>query len=127
MIIYKIVLNEEFRYVGSTIRTIRNKRFGHRVCAKNPSSCCSLYKKIRDLNIEPTSIDLEIIEELNDNEDCVSRLMYLKKIHNSNLQECRSDLYIDGRLIIKKSNMGCECVKKNKKIITGKPYIMRFD
>ena len=127
MIIYKIVLNEEFRYVGSTIRTIRNKRFGHRVCAKNLSSCCSLYKKIRELNIEPTSIDLEIIEELSDEEDCASRLMYLKKIYNSNLQECRSHLYIDGRLIIRKSNMGCECVKKNKVKITGKPVVVRFD
>lgn len=127
MYIYKIVVNEDYRFVGSTIRTITRKRFGHRVCAKNTSTYCSLYKKIRELEIEPTSIDLEVLEELDPGDDIDVKLAYWKKKENSNLLECRAHLYIDGKVIIKKTNMACKCNVEKTKIIKGEPYILRFD
>jgi hypothetical protein len=127
MYIYKIELNEDFRFVGSTMRTIKRKRFGHKICAKNIFTGCSLYKKIRELEIEPTSINLEVLESLNEEDDSETRLLYWKKKENSNLDECRAHLYIDGKVIIKKSNMSCSCNTKKLKEIKGKHYILRFD
>ena len=127
MYIYKIVLNKDYRFVGSTVRRINRKRFGHRVCAKNLSTFCSLYRKIRDLKIEPTSINLEVLESLNDEDDLDAKLIYWKKIEKANLDECRAHLYIDGKVIIRKRNMSCRCNKKEDLMIKGKPYIMTFD
>ena len=124
MLIYKIELNEDFRFIGSTAGTIKRTRFACRVCAKNGSTFCTLYKKIRELKIEPTSIDLEILEEV-DIDDVDTRLLYWRKKENCNLEECRSALYVDGNTIIKRTNMGCECGRE--KIIIGKPFVMRFD
>tara|TARA_R110000822_G_C15137040_1_gene475776 strand:- start:98 stop:481 length:384 start_codon:yes stop_codon:yes gene_type:complete len=126
MYIYKIVLNKDFRYVGSTVRSIKRKRFGHRVCAKNTSTYCSLYKKIRELDIEPTSIDLKILEKLSPEDDIDIKLAYWEKKENSNLLECRAHLYIDGKVIIKKTNMACNCNTTDTKIIKGEPYLLTF-
>lgn len=127
MIIYKIIVNDDFRFVGKTVRTITRKRFGHRVCAKNISTYCSLYKKIRELEIEPTSINLEVLETLSEEDDWETRLIYWRKIEESNLDECRAHLYIDGKVVIKKNNMGCTCNTEPTKIIKGSPFIVRFD
>lgn len=127
MYIYKIVVNDTFRFVGSTVRTIKRKRFGHRVCAKNISTCCSLYKKIRELEIEPTSINLELLETLNEEDDWETRLIYWRKKEQSNLHECRAHLYIDGQVIIKKSNMSCICNNQPQKKNKRKPFLLSFD
>ena len=127
MFVYKIVLNDDFRFVGNTLQSIIRKRFGHRVCAKNIYTSCSLYKKIRELDIEPNSIELEILEELDESDDLDTRLAYWKKIENANLDECRAHFYIDGRMIIRKSNMGCRCIIEKTNIVKGKPYLMTFD
>ena len=125
MFIYKIVLNEDFRFIGSTVGTIKRTRFAHRVCAKNGATFCTLYKKIRELDIEPTSIDLEILEQIIDKDDIDTKLIYWRKKENCNLEECRSHLYIDGSNIIKRTNMGCMCGVAE--IVKGKPFLMTFD
>jgi len=127
MFIYKVELNKDFRFVGSTVRSIKRKRFGHRVCAKNLSTCCSLYNKIRELNIEPTTINLEVLEKFKKGDDMTNRLAYWKKKENSNLTECRAHLYIDGKTIIKKSNMGCKCNDPPLILKPGIPYLLTFD
>tara|TARA_R110000772_G_C13064030_1_gene415610 strand:- start:224 stop:607 length:384 start_codon:yes stop_codon:yes gene_type:complete len=127
MFIYKIIVNDKYRFVGSTVRSIKRKRFGHKVCAKNISTCCTLYKKIRELEIEPTTIDLVVLEKFNKGEDMTTRLTYWRKKENSNLDECRAHLYIDGKTIIKKSNMSCCCNMEQTKIIKGKPFTLTFD
>ena len=124
MLIYKIEVSEDFRFVGSTVGTIKRTRFAHRVCAKNRATFCTLYKKIRELEIEPTSIDLSVLEEV-DIDDVDTKLIYWRKKENSNLEECRSHLYIDGNTVIKRTNMGCECGVAE--IIKGKPFLMTFD
>tara|TARA_R110000764_G_scaffold4398_2_gene18128 strand:+ start:256 stop:639 length:384 start_codon:yes stop_codon:yes gene_type:complete len=127
MYIYKIVINDKYRFVGSTVRSIKRKRFGHKVCAKNLSTCCTLYKKIRELDIEPTIIDLEVLEKFNKGEDMTNRLIYWKKKEDSNLDECRAHLYIDGKTIIKKTNMCCECNNIPIHLTKGKPFLLTFD
>ena len=127
MYIYKIVVNEDYRFVGSTIRTITRKRFGHRVCAKNTSTYCSLYKRIRELEIEPTAIDLVVLEKLTESDDADNKLAYWIKKEQPNLLECRADLYIDGNVTIKKTNMSCCCNVEQTKIIKGKPFTLTFD
>lgn len=127
MIIYKITLDENNKYVGRTSKTIARKRFGHRVCAKNISTYCSLYKRIRELEIEPTSIDLVVLETLTENDDADNKLAYWIKKEQPNLLECRADLYIDGNVTIKKTSMSCRCNIEQTKIIKGKPFIVTFD
>tara|TARA_R110001592_G_scaffold249203_1_gene511701 strand:- start:5 stop:379 length:375 start_codon:yes stop_codon:yes gene_type:complete len=124
MFIYKIELNDDFRFVGSTAGTIKRTRFACRVCAKNRATFCTLYKKIRELDIEPTSIDLKILEEVNA-DDVDTKLIYWRKKENCNLEECRSSLYVDGNIIIKRTNMGCMC--SVNEIVKGKPFLMTFD
>ena len=125
MLIYKITLSHDNIFVGSTIMNLTNKRWGHRVCAKNNSSSCSLYKKIRELNIEPTTINLELLEEI-DGQDEEVKLFYWKKKEGANLNECRAGLFIDENMTIKKSNMGCVC-DSSTKITPGKPFLLTFD
>ena len=125
MYIYKIRLDDNNLFVGSTKRTIIRKRFGHRVCAKNQSTYCSLYKKIREMEIEPTSLNLEILERVyNDNLD--TRLTYWKNVLKPNLNECRASLFIDGEMTIKKNNMTCICNNVNR-VVEGKPFLVSFD
>ena len=126
MIIYKIILNEDFRFVGSTMSSIKRKRFAHKICAKNILTCCSLYKKIRELDIEPTSINLEVLEIVKD-DNIVNRLAFWKKEEKSNLDECRARMYTDSNAVIKKTNMGCECNNIPLKIGPGKLFGVTFD
>lgn len=125
MFIYQIRLDKKNLFVGSTKRTIIRKRFGHRVCAKNVATYCSLYKKIRQLEIEPTSINLEILEVISeDNLD--TRLNYWKNKMKPNLNECRAGLFIDGDMVIKKRNMTCICNRVDR-VVEGKPFVVSFD
>lgn len=126
MKIYKIVLSAENIFVGSTVKNLTNKRFGHVICAKNNSSSCSLYKKIRELKIEASTIKLELLEEIDEGDEEV-KLIYWKKREKTNLDECRAGLFIDGNTIIKKSNMSCICSTHQTKIIPGKPFVLNFD
>jgi hypothetical protein len=127
MFIYKITLSNTDIFVGSTYRSIANKRWGHRVCAQNALSSCSLYNKIRVLNIDPLLIQLEVLEEVNDYNLMDERRIYWIKREGATLQECRAHKYIDGDMVISRRNMECECRRIKYNTPIGEPYLLTFD
>ena len=64
MYIYKIELSQDDIFIGSTSRSIAKKRWGHMISGKNYFTSCSLYNRMRILDICPTTLNLEIIEEI---------------------------------------------------------------
>lgn len=127
MFIYKIQLTNEDIFVGGTYRSIAKKRWGHRVCAKNALTTCSLYNKIRVLKIDPLSIELCILEVLNDYTNMEERRRYWIRKLGATLEECRAYKYIDGDTVISKRNMECECRRIKNDAPIGEPYLLTFD
>ena len=129
MFIYKIQLSQEDIFVGYTYRSIAKKRWGHLVCGKNSLTSCTLYNRMRVLNISPTTLRLEILEVIEDGETMHERRDYWSRKLGANLEECRANMYIDGETVISKRNMECHCKEKEvvRKSQVGKPYLLTFD
>ena len=129
MFIYKIQLSQEDILVGYTYRSIAKKRWGHLVCGKNSLTSCTLYNRMRVLNISPTELRLEILEVIEDSDTMHERRDHWSRKLGANLDECRAHMYIDGETVISKRNMECECQEKefSRRSRIGKPYLLTFD
>tara|TARA_R110001592_G_scaffold182129_1_gene425160 strand:+ start:1168 stop:1416 length:249 start_codon:yes stop_codon:yes gene_type:complete len=82
---------------------------------------------MRVLNICPTTLNLEIVENIEDYNNLEERRLYWKKKLNAQLEECRAHSYIDGENVIRKRNMECRCSEATSDIPMGDPILLTFD
>lgn len=126
MSIFIIYVGDNHRYVGSTVSTIARRRWGHRVCAKSDFTCCSLYRKLRELGRPKIDlIELEYINDLESLDQLKLHEQYWIKKMNANLSECRAHTMIDGDVTIKRRTMECRCSEK-KLVVDDKPVLLEF-
>ena len=106
MSVYKICFGNNI-YVGSTINSLKKRKYGHTRGLKNLNSTKKLYRYIIDNNIN--DFDLELIEKINDIEQLKKREEYYRKLLNANLNTYRCYITHEERLTSKNRLYTCMC------------------
>tara|TARA_R110000782_G_scaffold45394_1_gene100864 strand:- start:5664 stop:6062 length:399 start_codon:yes stop_codon:yes gene_type:complete len=106
MSVYKICFDNNI-YVGSTINSLKKRKYGHTRGLKNLNSTKKLYRYIIDNNIN--HFDLELIEKINDIEQLKIREEHYRKLLNANLNTYRCHITPEERLISKNRLYTCMC------------------
>tara|TARA_R100000951_G_scaffold79209_1_gene67204 strand:- start:441 stop:821 length:381 start_codon:yes stop_codon:yes gene_type:complete len=126
MSIYKIELDDNQCFYGSTTQGLTRKNWGHKSCLNNNFCNCSLYQYMRRNNIY--NFKLELIKEGINLSVLDNKLKKIREEENSTLRECRARMIIDTKEPVKNCSVSCKCNEKSKEDFTdGELYILRFD
>ena len=126
MNLYKIELDEDTTYYGSTDRTMAKTTWAHRHCLNNYFCNCSLYRYMRQSNL--TEFNLELIKSNIHPSVIRNKLRIIREDNNSALNECRADMILSKKTWLKNNSICCICDELNKEdLVEGEPYVLTFD